>query len=89
MNVSSSSVYSTGLNALQSGLSRQDDAARAVASQSTDYQQARLHAVDRSQQQDLAGSLVDMSQAKAQVEAAAKVEKASDQALGRLIDTYA
>ncbi|MFF7706258.1 pyrroloquinoline quinone biosynthesis protein PqqE [Pseudomonas sp. NPDC007930] len=89
MNVSSSSLYNTGLSAIQAGLSRQNADAQSVASQSTDYQSERLRAVDRSQQQDLAASMVDMSQAKLQVEAGAKVEKASDEALGRLIDTYA
>ncbi|WP_263261201.1 pyrroloquinoline quinone biosynthesis protein PqqE [Pseudomonas sp. RIT-PI-S] len=93
-----SSSLTTGLSAIQAASARFDNAAAQVAgvtndspslTQSTGYQAQRLNAVDASQQTDLAALTVQMTQAALQVEAGAKVEKASDRALGTMIDTYA
>jgi len=98
MEITGSSAYYAGLSAIQSGLNRIDQAAsqiannsveRAATSQSSDYQAERLRAVDRSQQMDLATSTVQLSLGKTEVELGAKVAKASDEMLGRFIDTYA
>ncbi|WP_040259742.1 hypothetical protein [Pseudomonas massiliensis] len=92
------SSMNSGLSLIQVASARFDNAATAVAgvendspalSQSTGYQAQRLQAVDSSQQTDLAALTVQMTQAALQVEAGAKVEKASDRALGTMIDTYA
>lgn len=97
MNITGSTYYASGLTAIQNGMTRFDQAAsdvansgveRSVTSQSSDYQAERLRSVDRSQL-DPASATVDMLQAQLQVEAGTKVEKAADQALGSLIDTYA
>ncbi|HEK1007566.1 TPA: pyrroloquinoline quinone biosynthesis protein PqqE [Pseudomonas putida] len=98
MEITGSAAYYAGLNAIQSGHNRIDQAAsqiannsveRAATSQSSDYQAERLRAVDRSQQMDLATSTVQLSLGKTEVELGAKVAKASDEMLGRFIDTYA
>ena len=97
MEVSGSSAYYAGLSSVQAGQNRLNQTANAIAttsversatSQSTDVQAQRLRAVDRSQQ-DLAGSMIDLAYSKLQMEAGVKVEKASDQALGTMIDTFA
>ncbi|PVZ15692.1 MULTISPECIES: flagellar basal body rod C-terminal domain-containing protein [unclassified Pseudomonas] len=88
MIIASNSLYSTGLSAIQAGLSQADGAARQIASQATDFQDQRLRGADRSNQ-DMATSMVSLVQAQQQVQAGAKVEKATDEALGRLIDTWA
>ncbi|KIH81167.1 hypothetical protein [Pseudomonas batumici] len=97
MEISGNTAVYAGLSTIRSGQNRVDQAAsqiadttieRSLKSQSSDTQVNRLLSVDRSQQ-DLASSMVDMSQGKLQVELGAKVEKASDKMLGTLIDTYA
>ncbi|NWA25644.1 pyrroloquinoline quinone biosynthesis protein PqqE [Pseudomonas gingeri] len=97
MQISGNTAVYAGLSTIQSGQNRVDQSASQVAdtidgrslkSQSSDTQVNRLLSLDRSQQ-DPATTMVDMSQGKLQVEAGAKVAKASDQALGTLIDTYA
>ena len=98
MEITGRSAYYAGHSAIQSGHNRIDQAAsqiannsveRAATSQSSDYQAERLRAVDRSQQMDLATSTVQLSLGKTEVELGAKVAKASDEMLGRFIDTYA
>ena len=98
MEITGSSAYYAGLSAIQSGQNRVDQAAsqianngveRAATSQSSDFQAERLRAVDRSQQMDLATSTVQLALGKTEVELGAKVAKASDEILGRFIDTYA
>lgn len=98
MEITGSSAYYAGLSAIQSGQNRVDQAAsqianntaeRTVTSQSSDFQAERLRAVDRSQQMDLATSTVQLALGKHEVELGAKVVKASDEMLGRIIDTYA
>lgn len=98
MEISGSSAFYAGLGAIQSGQNRVDQAAsqianntieRSVTSQSSEVQVDRLRGVDRSQQSDLASSVVDMAQGKIQAELGVKVAKASDEVLGTLIDTYA
>jgi len=98
MQISGSTAYYPGLNAIQGGQNRVDMAAgqiaqltveRAATSQSSDYQAERLRSVDRSQQQDLATSTVQMALGAAEVQAGALVAKASDKMLGSFIDTFA
>lgn len=98
MEITGSSAYYAGLSAIQAGENRVDQAAgqianataeRTATSQSSDFQAERLRAVDRSQQMDLATSTVQMALGKTEVELGAKVAKASDEMLGRIIDTYA
>lgn len=98
MEINASSAFYAGLGAIQNGQNRVDQAAQQIAgnavergntSQSTDYQAERLRGVDRSQQMDLATSTVQLALGKQEVELGAKVAKASDEMLGRFIDTYA
>ncbi|AZC21171.1 MULTISPECIES: hypothetical protein [Pseudomonas] len=98
MEISGNSAYYAGLNAIQTGQNRVDQAAgqiastaveRSASSQSSELQVNRLRGVDRSQESDVASSVVEMSAGKFQVELGVKVAKASDEALGTLIDTYA
>lgn len=98
MEISGNNAYYAGLNAVQAGQNRVDQAAgqiastaveRSAGSQSSELQVNRLRGVDRSQESDVASSVVQMSVGKLQVELGVKVAKASDEALGTLIDTYA
>ncbi|MFJ4344537.1 pyrroloquinoline quinone biosynthesis protein PqqE [Pseudomonas sp. NPDC089401] len=98
MEISGSTAYYAGLNAIYNGQNRVDQAAGQIAnasversstSQSSDFQAERLRSVDRSQQMDMATSTVQLALGKTEVEAGAKVAKASDEMLGRFIDTYA
>ncbi|MVV51104.1 pyrroloquinoline quinone biosynthesis protein PqqE [Pseudomonas sp. PB120] len=98
MEISGNTAFYAGLSTLQTGQNRVDQAAgqianttieHSVTSQSSEAQADRLRSVDRSQQSDLSSNLVEMEQGKFQVEAGAKVAKASDEVLGTLIDTFA
>ncbi|MDZ5604115.1 pyrroloquinoline quinone biosynthesis protein PqqE [Pseudomonas sp. RP23018S] len=98
MQITGNSAFYAGLGAIQAGQNRFDQAASQVAnlsaersatSQSSDYQAERLRSVDRSQQMDLATASVEQALAAHQVELGAKVAKASDEMLGRIIDTWA
>ena len=98
MDISGNTAFYSGLSSIQSGQNRVDQAAsqiasqavdRSVTSQSSPTQVDRLRSVDRSQQSDLASSVVDLSMGKLQAELGVKVAKASDEVLGTLIDTYA
>lgn len=98
MEISGNTAFYAGLSTIQTGQNRVDQAAsqvanttieRSVTSQSSEVQVDRLRSVDRSQQSDLASSMVDMSMGKFQVELGVNVAKASDEMLGTLIDTYA
>ncbi|HEY0287258.1 MAG TPA: pyrroloquinoline quinone biosynthesis protein PqqE [Pseudomonas sp.] len=98
MQISLNNTLYPGLSAIQVGQSRVDQAASQLASpateisgrsQSSDFQLENLRAVDRSQRSDMASNVVELAQGKNQVMAGLKVEKASDEALGTLIDTYA
>ena len=98
MEISGSTAFYAGLSTLQTGQNRVDQAAgqiannaieRSVLSQSSGVQVDRLRSVDRSQQSDIASSMVEMAQGKFQVDAAVKIAKASDEMLGTLIDTFA
>ncbi|MEE1891062.1 pyrroloquinoline quinone biosynthesis protein PqqE [Pseudomonas carassii] len=97
MEINASSAFYAGLGAIQNGQNRVDQAAQQIASgavergasgQSTEYQAERLRGVDRSQQLDLATSTLQLALGKHEVELGAKVAKASDEMLGRFIDTY-
>ena len=98
MQISGNTAFYAGLSTIQTGQNRVDQAAgqiasntieRSVTSQSSDVQVDRLRSVDRSQRSDLTSKVVEMTQGKFQVEAGAKVAKASDEMLGTLIDTFA
>lgn len=98
MEISGNTAFYAGLSSIQTGQNRVDQAAsqianttieRSVTSQSSETQVDRLRAVDRSQQSDLASSMVEMSQGKIQAELGVRIAKASDEMLGTLIDTYA
>lgn len=98
MEISGSTAFYAGLSTIQTGQNRVDQAAgqianntieRSVTSQSSEVQAERLRSVDRSQQSDMTGNMLEMAQGKFQVELGAKVAKASDEVLGTLIDTFA
>lgn len=98
MQISGNSAFYAGLNVIQTGQNRVDQGSSQIASsaveRSADSQAAvdsvnRLQGVDRSQNSDLASSMVEMSMGKVQVELGVKIAKASDEVLGTLIDTYA
>jgi hypothetical protein len=98
MQISGNTAFYAGLSTIQTGQNRVDQAAgqianntieRSVTSQSSEVQVDRLRSVDRSQRSDLTSNVIEMTQGKFQVEAGAKVAKASDEMLGTLIDTFA
>ena len=98
MQISMNNTLYPGLSAIQVGQGRVDQAATQLAnagtevsgrSQSSDFQLERLRAVDRSQRTDMATNVVELTQGRIQVQAGVKVEKAADEMLGTLIDTYA
>ena len=98
MEISGNTAFYAGLSTIQTGQNRVDQASgqianntieRSVTSQSSQVQVDRLRSVDRSQQSDLTSNVIEMAQGKFQVEAGAKVVKASDEMLGTLIDTFA
>jgi hypothetical protein len=98
MQISLNNTLYPGLGAIQVGQSRVDQAATQLASpatevagrsQSSDFQLENLRSVDRSQRSDLATNVVELTQGKVQVQAGVAFAKASDEALGTLIDTYA
>lgn len=98
MQISMNNTLYPGLSAMEVGQSRVDQAATQIASsnievsgrsQSSDFQLENLRSVDRAQRSDLSANLVEMASGKNQVEAGVAVQKASDEMLGTLIDTYA
>ena len=93
MDISGSSAFYSGLNTIQAGQNRVDQAAGKIASAATsqpsDAQNDRLQAVNRGQPTSSASNMVELAEGKFQVELGAKVAKASDEMLGTLIDTYA
>ena len=98
MQISGNTAFYAGLSTIQTGQNRVDQAAgqiasntieRSVTSQSSEVQVDRLRSVDRSQRSDLTSNVIEMAQGKFQLEAGAKVAKASDEMLGTLIDTFA
>ncbi|MCX7079032.1 MAG: pyrroloquinoline quinone biosynthesis protein PqqE [Pseudomonas sp.] len=98
MEISGNTAFYAGLSTIQTGQNRVDQAAsqianttieRSITSQSSEVQVDRLRSVDRSQQSDLASSMVEMSMGKIQAELGVKVAKASDEMLGTLINTFA
>jgi hypothetical protein len=98
MQISVNNTVYPGLSAIQVGQSRVDQAATQLASpatevagrsQSSDFQLENLRSVDRSQRSDMATNVVELSQGASQMQAGFRVEKASDEMLGTLIDTYA
>jgi hypothetical protein len=98
MQITLNNTLYPGLSAMQVGQERVDQAATQLASpntevagrsQSSDFQLERLRSVDRAQRSDMATNIVELTQGRIQVQLGAKVEKASDEALGTLIDTYA
>ncbi|MCF5054300.1 pyrroloquinoline quinone biosynthesis protein PqqE [Pseudomonas syringae] len=93
MEISGSSAFYSGLNTIQTGQNRVDQAAGKIASAATsqpsDAQNDRLQAVNRGQPTNSASNMVELAEGKFQVELGVKVAKASDEMLGTLIDTYA
>jgi len=98
MQISLNNTLYPGLSAMQVGQNRVDQAATQLASpatevagrsQSSDFQLERLRSVDRPQSSDMATNVVELTQGRVQVQIGARVEKASDEALGTLIDTFA
>ncbi|MFJ5299732.1 pyrroloquinoline quinone biosynthesis protein PqqE [Pseudomonas sp. SLFW] len=98
MQITLNNTLYPGLSAMQVGQDRVDQAATQLASpgtevagrsQSSDFQLERLRSVDRPQRSDMATNVVELTQGRIQVQLGAKVEKASDEALGTLIDTFA
>lgn len=98
MQISMNNTLFPGLSAMQVGQQRVDQAATQIASthievsgrsQSSDFQLENLRAVDRSQRSDLPANLVELAAGKDQFQAGLAAQKASDEALGTLIDTYA
>lgn len=78
MSVSMNSVMSTGMQGLQAGLGRANQAAGDIARAGT-----------TSSDGDLASSMVDLKVSEQQVKASAAVVKTADDMLGTLIDTTA
>lgn len=77
-------AFSAGLGAIQSGQRRLDQAASEIASVS-----ARPVDVSTQSGAELAGNLVELTIAKLQTQAGAKVVATADDVLGTLIDTHA
>ncbi|PHN57949.1 pyrroloquinoline quinone biosynthesis protein PqqE [Pseudomonas syringae] len=98
MQITMNNTLYPGLSAMQAGQGRVDQAATQIASsnievsgrsQSSDFQLENLRSVDRSQRSDLSSNIVELNAGKNQIEAGVAVQKASDEGLGTLIDTYA
>jgi hypothetical protein len=98
MQITMNNTLYPGLSAMQVGQSRVDQAATQIASsnievsgrsQSSDFQLENLRSVDRAQRSDLPANIVEMASGENQFEAGLAAQKASDEMLGTLIDTYA
>ncbi|KFE49229.1 MULTISPECIES: hypothetical protein [Pseudomonas] len=98
MQITMNNTLYPGLSAMQVGQGRVDQAATQIASsnievsgrsQSSDFQLENLRSVDRSQRSDLPSNIVELEAGKGQFEAGLAAQKASDEMLGTLIDTYA
>ncbi|MBB2493840.1 pyrroloquinoline quinone biosynthesis protein PqqE [Aquipseudomonas ullengensis] len=93
------SAFNSGLNAIQAGQRRVDQAAvdiagNAVAPQppeqaSQSQQVNQSQALEQNSQADLAQSLVALTIGKTEAQAGAKVVETADEVLGTLIDTRA
>lgn len=83
-------AFNTGLSGIQSGMRRVDQAASEIAS-STLPAQVEAQPVEAAVQapNDLAGSLVGLTQGRYEVQANARVVETADEVLGTLIDTRA
>jgi hypothetical protein len=97
MQISMNNTLFPGLSAIQVGQDRVDQAATQIAStnievsgrsQSSDFQLENLRSVERSQRSDLSANIVELAAGKEQVQVGLAAPKASDEALGTLIDTY-
>jgi len=78
MSISAPSVLSSGVQGLQAGLSRANQAAGQIARSGTTEENG-----------DLATPIVDLKSSELQVKASAAVIKTADDLLGTLIDTTA
>ena len=76
--VSSSSLLATGVQGVQKGMARANDAAGAIARNGTTEQDG-----------DLATPIVDLKRSELQVKASAAVIKTADEMMGTLIDIKA
>jgi hypothetical protein len=97
MQISMNNTLFPGLSAIQVGQDRVDQAATQIAStdievsgrsQSSDFQLENLRSVERSQRSDLSANIVELAAGKEQIQVGLAAQKASDEALGTLIDTY-
>ncbi len=85
-------AFSSGLNAIQAGQRRVDQAAVDIAGNAVRPQPQQVNqsqAVEQSSQADLAQSLVALTVGKTEAQAGAKVVETADEVLGTLIDTRA
>ncbi|MBC9249012.1 hypothetical protein A9179_01860 [Pseudomonas alcaligenes] len=87
------SAFNSGLNAIQAGQRRVDQAAGEIAGAAVTPQEpseaAQAPAFGRDVQADLAQSLVALQVGKVEAQAGAKVVETADEVLGTLIDTRA
>lgn len=84
-------AFNTGLSGIQSGMRRVDQAASEIAS-GTLPAQVEAQPVEAAAVQapnDLAGSLIGLTQGRYEVQANARVVETADEVLGTLIDTRA
>ncbi|EHK71517.1 hypothetical protein PPL19_07536 [Pseudomonas psychrotolerans L19] len=88
MNVTSSNSLYAGVQAYQNGSRTVEKAGAALASQTARNEQEALGATTNSQA-DLASELVNLEVGKYQALAGTKVMQASQETLGRLLDTRA
>lgn len=100
MEISSSSAFYSGLNGIQSGQRRVEQAAGEIAGNAVNQSQqssqnsptnqvSASSQVSASNQPDLAESLVGLRAGENEVRANARVIETADEALGTLIDTRA
>lgn len=88
----SGSAFSSGLNAIQAGQRRVDQAAVDIAGNAVVPQPepvSQSQALEERSQADLAQSLVALTIGKTEAQAGAKVVETADEVLGTLIDTRA
>ena len=93
MEISGSSVFSSGLSSIQNGQRRVDQAAAQIAGaslpQAVPAEQPSTPSVSEARPVDLASSLVDLQVGKVEVQAGARLLETADAVLGTMLDTRA
>ena len=93
MEISGSSVFSSGLSSIQSGQRRVDQAAAEIAGASlpraTSQAQPVLQSPAEARPKDLSNSLVDLQVGKVEAQTGARVLETADAVLGTMLDTRA